>query len=255
MRVCVCVCVLLWLTVAFPLPLLQLVVGDSAAGRLCVYNADSVGGEDEGIVATLTFHRQPVLALSYCPAINAVVSADAMGVLEYWRADDFTQPHVKFTHKVCVCLCVCACLCACVCFTGLPTPQSDTDLYELAKRRTRPTSVCVSPDGSKFAVTSADNHIRVFHFATGKLAREFDESLGVYEAAQRAGTLKIDALDFGRRVAFVKELQVCAHLSVCMCPPSRPPCVYVARPTPLLPPATPFLTTVVTSSCTPHCVE
>ncbi len=57
-------------------------------------------------------------------------------------------------------------------------------------------------------VTSTDAHIRVFRFSTGKLIREYDERVSVFEAAQRAGHLKIDAIDFGRRVAFEKELQV-----------------------------------------------
>lgn len=97
-------------------------------------------------------------------------------------------------------------------------PQSDTDLYELAKRRVRPTSIAISPDGARFAVTSTDSHIRVFQFATGKLRREYDESLPVFEDAQRSGTLKMDALDYGRRVAYEKELNV-RVARLCACDP------------------------------------
>ena len=80
--------------------------------------------------------------------------------------------------------------------------------YDLAKVRARPTSMAASNDGSKFVVTASDAHVRVFKFATGKLYREYDERVQVFEAAQREGALKIDTIDFGRRAAFEKELQV-----------------------------------------------
>jgi hypothetical protein len=57
-------------------------------------------------------------------------------------------------------------------------------------------------------VTAKDCHVRVFAFNTGKLKREYDESLGVFEAAQRDGTLKLETIDFGRRMAGEKELLV-----------------------------------------------
>lgn len=81
-------------------------------------------------------------------------------------------------------------------------------MYELAKKRVKPTSLTISPDGSRFAVTGSDCHVRVFNFASGKMIREYDESLRVFDEAQKSGSLKMDPIDFGRRVAVEKELLV-----------------------------------------------
>lgn len=57
------------------------------------------------------------------------------GILEYWGAEDYGRPPagaVKFKFK------------------------TDTDLYDLAKAKTRPCSISFSPDGSSMAVTARD---------------------------------------------------------------------------------------------------
>ena len=160
----------------------QLAIGDKASSLIRIFNPDA----STEPVATLTFHRSPVTVMTYSNATDTVISGDESGVLEYWRGStfDFPADRVKFKHKY------------------------STDLYNLAAAKTKPTSLAVSNDGKRFAVTSSDAHIRVFRFSTGKLVREYDERIPVFEAAQRDGTLKIDAIDFGRRVAFEKELQV-----------------------------------------------
>jgi hypothetical protein len=86
--------------------------------------------------------------------------------------------------------------------------QFSTDLFDLAKNKAKPTSIAITPSGNAFAVTASDCYIRVFGFAKGKLKRKYDERPRIFEAAQREGTLKIDTIDFGRRMAFEKELQV-----------------------------------------------
>ena len=136
--------------------------------------------------------------------------------------------------------------------------QSDTDLYELAKKGTKPTSLAFAPDGSRFAVTSTDSHVRVFQFATGKLKREYDESLRVFDEAQRAGTLKLDSIDFGRRAAVERELHVRASPMVVGCTVPCAVhwgveclCAYRAQHRPH--PATLYSTTRVTSCCTLRC--
>ena len=112
------------------------------------------------------------------------MSADERGLLEYWDAAEFRFPSaaVKFKHRV------------------------DTDLFDLAKARTRATSLAVSPDGARFAVTAKDHVLRVFSFATAKVVRKYDEGLHVFQDAQRAGTLPLDTMAFGRKVALEKEL-------------------------------------------------
>jgi peptidylprolyl isomerase domain and WD repeat-containing protein 1 len=55
--------------------------------------------------------------------------------------------------------------------------KSDTNLFEIAKCKTRVSSIEVSLDGKQFSVTSPDRRIRVFWFTTGKTRRVYDESL------------------------------------------------------------------------------
>ena len=60
-----------------------------------------------------------------------------------------------------------------------------------------------------FVCMSADRKVRVFTFSTGKLHRVYDETLAVQSEMQQAGTssIKLDAMDFGRRLAVERELE------------------------------------------------
>jgi peptidylprolyl isomerase domain and WD repeat-containing protein 1 len=83
-------------------------------------------------------------------------------------------------------------------------------LFEFKKAKVVPTSLTLSPDGSRFAVISyPDRKIWVFDFATAKLQRTYDESLKVIEEMQQAGTAlqKLDAVEFGRRLAQEREIE------------------------------------------------
>jgi peptidylprolyl isomerase domain and WD repeat-containing protein 1 len=83
-------------------------------------------------------------------------------VIEYWDVDTFQQPTVE-SRKISF------------------HYKSDTDLYDLAKSKTVPCVLSVSPLGDQFAVTSRDKIIRVFDFARGKLKRKYDESVAAYQ--------------------------------------------------------------------------
>ncbi len=50
--------------------------------------------------------------------------------------------------------------------------------------------------------------MRVFRFATGKLRRSYDESADAAAELQRSGgeALRLEPIDFGRRVAVEREL-------------------------------------------------
>jgi len=71
-----------------------------------------------------------------------------------------------------------------------------------------PLSLALSPDGRQFAVITIDRQIVVFNFLSGKLSRVYDESLAVVTASQKEGAdnLKIDPIDFGRRMAVEHQL-------------------------------------------------
>lgn len=70
--------------------------------------------------------------------------------MEYWGAEDYGRPQagaVTFKFKM------------------------DTDLYDLAKAKTRACSISFSPDGKNMAVTARDKQVRFelsfLHFCSG----------------------------------------------------------------------------------------
>lgn len=115
-----------------------------------------------------------------------MVSADASGLIEYWSSDTYQHPQsVSFEFK------------------------TDTDLYEFAKNGTVPISIDFSPNQDLFATMGRDRKIRIFNFSTGRLYRVYDESLSsITELQQRSDQplLKLDNMEFGRRVAIEREI-------------------------------------------------
>jgi peptidylprolyl isomerase domain and WD repeat-containing protein 1 len=164
-------------------PAARLAISEAGAPAIHVYDARGGGAAPLGSVA---LHAAPVTAMRYNAARRVVVSADARGVLEYWSPETFAFPSgaVDFEMKV------------------------ETDLYALAVAKAPARSLEVSPDGARFAAVCADAKVRVFRFATGKLSRTYDESPAAAAELQRAGApaLRLDPLDFGRRVAAEKAL-------------------------------------------------
>ncbi|KAJ3328777.1 hypothetical protein HDU76_009310 [Blyttiomyces sp. JEL0837] len=147
---------------------------------------------EDGSLAVVTVHSDPVHIMRYNPIIETVISVDQGGMIEYWEPDvdgGFQQPEppkIDWVYK------------------------SDTDLYEFKKARTYPTAISLSQDFTKFVTFGfGDRQIRVFNFRTGKLLRKYDESLSVVSEMQQAGTAihKLDDMEFGRRLALEKEIE------------------------------------------------
>jgi peptidylprolyl isomerase domain and WD repeat-containing protein 1 len=59
-------------------------------------------------------------------------------------------------------------------------------LFEFAKFKAQPVSPHLSPQGTQFVCMAPDRVVRVFHFATGKLRRSYDETLDVIATSVRA---------------------------------------------------------------------
>ena len=79
----------------------QIAIAEADSARIHVYNAEAMGAtEADSSVAVLTFHRAPVLCMAYSSTTNCVVSADALGVLEYWKGDDFKFPAAVAIFKI-----------------------------------------------------------------------------------------------------------------------------------------------------------
>lgn len=164
----------------------RVAVGDSGSGKIRVYRADAGhGSQGNQALTEIDIHSQPVKCLALNMVANVVISADAKGVIEYWDAGTFVMPDspvVSFQYK------------------------TETDLYDMAKAKTVPCTIAVSPTGTHFATTSRDKQIRLFDFKRGKLTRKYDESVGVYTGStgsQHVG----DTLLLGKKQAVERELE------------------------------------------------
>ncbi|GME28425.1 hypothetical protein GTA08_BOTSDO02948 [Neofusicoccum parvum] len=145
-------------------------------------------GENQQPIHTIAgLHRSPVSLMAYNNEYDCVVSADAGGMLEYWRpGGSYEKPDNVFQMK------------------------SSTNLFEFKKAKSVPSSITISPNGTQFATFSfPDRKVRVFDFATAKLHRTYDESIATIVEMQQAGTAlqKLEDVEFGRRLAVERELE------------------------------------------------
>ncbi|KAK3695244.1 hypothetical protein B0T22DRAFT_454773 [Podospora appendiculata] len=166
-----------------PVPLLA--VSDDAKPSIHLYDGR---GEAQTPLHTVNgLHRSPVSLMVFNDPYDCVLSADDNGMIEYWRPGGaYEKPDNVFQYK------------------------TSTNLFEFKKAKSVPTSVILSPDGSRFATVSfPDRKIRIFDFASAKLQRTYDESLTVIEEMQQAGTAlqKLDPVEFGRRLAQEREIE------------------------------------------------
>ncbi len=145
----------------------------SVSSRPVVAVGDSVGtvhliDVNTGLLSTLALHKSYVTSIAYLPALAALLSLDAK------------VPNR--TNKRCLCFFLsffsqpqgmmeCWSPCADLKSSALPAgaafkTKSETDMYELARKKTFALSVAVCAD--KIAVFCADNHVRVFKVPSNK---------------------------------------------------------------------------------------
>ncbi|KAA8544222.1 hypothetical protein F0562_022234 [Nyssa sinensis] len=162
----------------------KLAVSDRNSSFVHIYDARA--GSNEAI-ASREIHLVPVKVMKYNHIFDTVISADIKGIIEYWNPATLQFPENGVNFKL----------------------KSDTNLFEIVKCKTSVSAIEVSPDGKQFLITSPDRRIRVFWFRTGKLRRVYDESLEVAQDLQRsdAPLYRLDAIDFGRRMAIEKEIE------------------------------------------------
>lgn len=150
-------------------------VSDAHAGAIRIYKADSAGQAVEEV----GLHASPVRCMAINPMHNAVISADAKGMLEYWDAAHHGLPAgISWAYK------------------------SDTSLYSLLQAHTQPTNITISPDGRLFAVTARDKKIRLFRYSTAKIIKIFDEAASVYSSCSA-----LDETELGKRMAVEREVE------------------------------------------------
>jgi peptidylprolyl isomerase domain and WD repeat-containing protein 1 len=156
---------------------------DAPAIRL--YRARS--GSADPVGESGTVHFAPVRLMRYNHFFHTVVSMDTKGMVEYWDPDDFSFPEraVRFSLK------------------------SETSLYEFCKKKTKPTSLAFSADGTQFVCMAEDRHVRVFNFQTGKLRVQYDEGPTNAQRVQQQGEERyhLDPMEFGRRMAVEQSIE------------------------------------------------
>ncbi|KAJ5239353.1 Peptidyl-prolyl cis-trans isomerase cyp15 [Penicillium chermesinum] len=166
------------------LPLL--VVTDRSSNTIQIF--DGRGENPKPLHSIQSIHRHPVVSLAFNNTYDCVISSDEFGMVEYWRAGDFSFEKPDNVFKL----------------------KSSTGLFAFRKAKSIATSLTISPDGEHFAsVSFPDRQIRVFEFATGKLYRTYDESITTLMEMQQAGTApySLDEVDFGRRLGIERELE------------------------------------------------
>lgn len=179
-----------------------LAISEEDSTRICIYD----GRGDGQILRTIQdIHRAPCHILSYNEPYDCILSVDTSGMVEYWSANEpFEVPKGK----------------------GIWDFKSKTDLFTFKKAKCAPTSLTFSPDYEKFVTFSAiDRQIRIFDFRTGKIIKQYDESIQAAQDLQKeveqsieeadetngkennnVGLILLDSMEFGRRLAGEREL-------------------------------------------------
>lgn len=142
-------------------------------------------------------HVAPVKHMVYNAPFEAVVSVDARGMIEYWRAGELEDGQSLADIK-----------------GKRFALKAETDLYAIAKAKTGVHSVAISANGERFVCVCEDRQVRVFSFATGKLFRVFDERLGAIMDPANIGELGIPENEFGRRMARERAAEASGALAL-----------------------------------------
>ncbi|KAI3909834.1 hypothetical protein MKW92_050637 [Papaver armeniacum] len=162
----------------------RLAISDRKSPRVYMYDTHS--STDHPTIFK-EIHTGPVKVMKYNHSFDTVISADDKGSIEYWCPVKLQFPQDRVSFKL----------------------ISDTSLLEVVKCKTTVSAIEVSPDGEKFAITSPDRKIRVFHFRSGMLRQQYDESLEVAQGLQRDNVplYMLEANEFGRRVAVEEGIE------------------------------------------------
>lgn len=143
--------------------------------------------EHENIwLRVVNIHTATVTQLKFNAPFNTVISTDDRGMIEYWSPDESSSSlGVSFEMK------------------------TSTDLYALAKKKTRCLALAVSNDGHSFAMWCSDRLVRVFDYRTGKLTSVYDEQFDSYQAHQENSnsTLRLERYEFQKRMEKERALE------------------------------------------------
>jgi len=172
--------------------------------KIRIYGSQQHTNNDSPLYTIQQLHTSPVTIITYTPIHNLCISVDRSGCIQYWsptglknvendsHVDDVISElpsTITWKHKI------------------------DTDLYYYQSTKNNTIlSLVISDDGKYFVTTSRDRIVRVWNLCTGKIIKSIDESLQRYEKLQTIGTtadesaLKLDAIEFGRRLSVEREI-------------------------------------------------
>ncbi|KAK0395069.1 hypothetical protein QR680_001096 [Steinernema hermaphroditum] len=160
-----------------------LAVSDRNSPDIHIFDAKGTGEK----LHTIKGHMKPVAMMQYSVNLNVAVSVDEMGMIEYWSGPktEYEFPtNVSFKYK------------------------SDTDLYELPKKKVYARSMAMSPTGHTFAMYCSDSRIRVFKVKNGKILKVIDETLSQYiEQGKQQKSYGLQNMEWNRRLALEKDLE------------------------------------------------
>ncbi|KAL0076192.1 peptidyl-prolyl cis-trans isomerase cyp15 [Phycomyces blakesleeanus] len=166
-------------------------VSEAGTSTIHIYDGRADG---KPLHSISTIHHGPVHIMTFNSKFNCVVSADSLGMVEYWSPEEPFELPTNLSFEM----------------------KSQTDLYEFKKTKSVPTCIKFSPDEMSFVTMSfPDRQVRLFKFLSGKMYRKYDESLQIISEMQQAGTAlyKLDDMEFGRRLAIDKELEKSSQAS------------------------------------------
>ena len=132
-------------------------------------NVYVVNVEDDKVEQIKSPHRSCITAIKFNGRYTCFVSSDEKGIVEYWKLDGNMPKGLTFKYR------------------------SETNLFDIAKNKSKPICIALSSDRESFATIShPDKQIRIFDFKSGKIIMKVDESLKVYES--RLNTLSKEKL-------------------------------------------------------------
>lgn len=84
-------------------------------------------------------------------------------------------------------------------------------MYELTSNKLTCLSLTLSDDGEYFGMFNKDKHIRIFKFTTGKIFREYNESLKYYVEGYadvlKSEFTRIEKTEFDRKLGTEREIE------------------------------------------------
>jgi len=162
---------------------LKLAISAKEENKVYIFDAKSGNNQPMHVIEV----AKPVVKMKFNKKYETLLTTDTAGMMDYWSSTTFKLPKgvLTFKHKI------------------------DTDLYSMARSKTRACSLELSADGEQMVCFCEDSTVRVWRFRSGKLRRTYDESVEQVAALQAGEDprFKLEAIDFGRRMATERELR------------------------------------------------